>query len=96
MTDPSSRAAFVELDRTECERLLASQTVGRLAGINVLFDPDYTSKRIQVDLTNVDLYDALRIVGTISGTFWHPITANTIVLRIDIVFSSLNVRLLED
>ncbi len=54
------------------------QTVGRLAGINVLFDPDYTSKRIQVDLTNVDLYDALRIIGTISGTFWHPITSNTI------------------
>jgi general secretion pathway protein D len=54
------------------------QTVGRLAGVNVLFDPDYTSKRIQVDLTNVDLYDALRIIGTISGTFWRPVTANTI------------------
>jgi general secretion pathway protein D len=54
------------------------QTVGKLAGINVLFDPEYTSKRIQVDLTNVPLYDALRIVGTISGTFWRPITANTI------------------
>jgi general secretion pathway protein D len=54
------------------------QTVGRLAGVNVLFDPDYTSKRIQVDLTNVDLHDALRIIGTISGTFWRPITANTI------------------
>ncbi|HMD18828.1 MAG TPA: cohesin domain-containing protein [Alloacidobacterium sp.] len=54
------------------------QTVGKLAGINVLFDPEYTSKRIQVDLTNVPLYDALRILGTISGTFWRPITANTI------------------
>jgi general secretion pathway protein D len=54
------------------------QTVGKAAGINVLFDPEYTSKRIQVDLTNVSLYDALRIVGTISGTFWRPITANTI------------------
>ena len=54
------------------------QTVGKAAGINVLFDPDYTSKRIQVDLTNVDLYDALRIIGTVSGTFWRPITANTI------------------
>ena len=30
------------------------QTVGKAAGINVLFDPDYTSKRIQVDLTNTD------------------------------------------
>jgi general secretion pathway protein D len=54
------------------------QAVGRAAGINVLFDPEYTPKRIQVDLTNVDLYDALRIIGTTSGTFWHPITSNTI------------------
>jgi general secretion pathway protein D len=54
------------------------QTVGKAAGINVLFDPDYTSKRIQVDLANTDLYDALRIIGVLSGTFWRPITANTI------------------
>ncbi len=54
------------------------QTVGKLAGINVLFDPEYNGKRIQVDLSNVSLYDALHIIGTISGTFWRPITANTI------------------
>lgn len=54
------------------------QTVGKAAGINVLFDPDYHSTRIQVDLSNVDLYDALRIIGTISGTFWRPVTSNTI------------------
>jgi general secretion pathway protein D len=28
------------------------QAIGKAAGINVLFDPDYTSKRIQVDLNN--------------------------------------------
>jgi general secretion pathway protein D len=54
------------------------QAVGRAAGVNVLFDPDYVSKRIQVDLTNVTLGDALRIVGTMSNTFWRPVTANTI------------------
>jgi general secretion pathway protein D len=54
------------------------QTVGKLAGINVLFDPDYVGKRIPVDLSNVSLYDALHIIGTISGTFWRPITSNTI------------------
>jgi general secretion pathway protein D len=54
------------------------QAVGEAAGVNVLFDPDYTGKRIQVDLTNVSLLDALRIVGTLSTTFWRPITANTI------------------
>jgi general secretion pathway protein D len=54
------------------------QAIGKSAGINVLFDPDYISKRIQVDLNNVSLLDALRIVGTLSGTFWRPITQNTV------------------
>lgn len=54
------------------------QAVGKAAGINVLFDPAYSSKRIQVDLNNVTLSDALRIVATVSNTFWRPITSNTI------------------
>ncbi len=58
-------------------------TVGKAAGVNVLFDPEYTSKRIQVDIANVSLLDALRIVGTVSGTFWHPVTANTIFVAMN-------------
>ncbi len=54
------------------------QTVGKAAGINVLFDPDYTSKRITVDLQNVSLNDALHILGLDSNTFWRPITPNTV------------------
>ena len=54
------------------------QAIGRAAGINVLFDPDYTGKRIPVELNNVSLMDALRIVGTLSNTFWRPVTDNTI------------------
>jgi len=54
------------------------QAIGRAAGVNILFDPDYISKRIQVDLNNVSLLDALRIVGTMSNTFWRPVTPNTI------------------
>jgi len=54
------------------------QAIGKAAGINVLFDPDYNSKRIQVDLNNSSLLDALRVVGTESSTFWRPITSNTI------------------
>jgi general secretion pathway protein D len=59
------------------------QTVGKAAGINVLFDPEYTSKRIQVDIANVSLLDALRIVGVSSGTFWHPVTSNTIFVAMN-------------
>ena len=54
------------------------QAIGKAAGVNVLFDPDYTSKRIQVDLNNVSLLDGLRIVGTMSNTYWRPVTSNTI------------------
>ena len=54
------------------------QAIGKLAGLNVIFDPDYTSKRIPVDLVSVSLADALRIVGTLSGTFYKPVTSNTI------------------
>jgi general secretion pathway protein D len=54
------------------------QAIGKAAGLNVLFDPDYTSKRIPVDLNNVTWSDALRIVGTISGTFYKAVTSNTI------------------
>ncbi len=54
------------------------QAIGKASGLNVIFDPDYTSKRIPVDLTSVSLPDALRIVGVLSGTFWKPVTSNTI------------------
>src|SRR5580698_1481974 len=54
------------------------QAIGKAAGLNVLFDPDYTSKRIPIDLTNVTRADALRIVGTVSNTFYKAATSNTI------------------
>jgi general secretion pathway protein D len=56
------------------------QAIATAAGINVLFDPDFNSKRIQVDLNNVSLLDALRIVGVMSDTFWRPVTGNTIFI----------------
>ncbi len=54
------------------------QAIGKLAGLNVIFDPEYVSKRIPIDLTNVTLAEALRIVGITSSTFYKPVTPNTI------------------
>jgi general secretion pathway protein D len=54
------------------------QAMCKIAGLNVIFDPDYNSKRIQVDVTNVPLSDALRILGTQAGTFYKAVTSNTI------------------
>src|SRR6202041_306531 len=59
------------------------QTIGQLAGVNVLFDPDYTSRRIKVELNGVTLEDALQITALESKTFWRPVTGNTIFVAQD-------------
>lgn len=59
------------------------ETVGKLAGINVLFDPDYTSRRIRIELNGVTLQEALEIVALESKTFWRPVTPNTIFVAQD-------------
>ncbi len=59
------------------------ETVGKLAGINVLFDPDYTSRRIKVELNGVTLQEALEIIALESKTFWRPVTPNTIFVASD-------------
>lgn len=59
------------------------QTIGKIAGVNILFDPDYTSKRIPIDLNHVTLYDALRSVAFVSQTFWRPVTSDTIFVAAD-------------
>src|SRR6202041_2137917 len=61
------------------------QTIGQLAGINVLFDPDYTSRRIKVELNGVTLEEALEISALESKTFWRPVTGNTIFVAQDSV-----------
>ncbi len=59
------------------------ESIGKLAGINVLFDPDYTSRRIRVDLNGVTLEQALEITALESKTFWRPVTPNTIFVAAD-------------
>jgi general secretion pathway protein D len=59
------------------------ESIGKLAGINVLFDPDYTSRKIHVDLNGVTLQEALVITALESKTFWRPVTPNTIFVAAD-------------
>lgn len=59
------------------------RTIGQLAGINVLLDPDYTPRQIKVELNGVTLEEALEITALESKTFWRPVTANTIFVAQD-------------
>lgn len=72
----------INLKITEDSKVIY-ETIGKLAGINVLFDPDYTSRRIKVELNSVSLEEALQIVALESKTFWRPVTPNTIFVAAD-------------
>jgi general secretion pathway protein D len=62
------------------ESKVVLETIGKLAGVNVLFDPDFVSKRITVELNGVSLEDALDQTAVLTKTFWKPLTANTILV----------------
>jgi general secretion pathway protein D len=70
------------LEMTEDSKV-AYETIGKLAGINVLFDPDYTSRRLTIKLKNVSLQEGLDIIALESRTFWRPVTPNTIFVAQD-------------
>ncbi|HTR26599.1 MAG TPA: cohesin domain-containing protein [Terriglobales bacterium] len=59
------------------------ETVGKLAGVNVLFDPDYTPRQVRIELNGVTLEEALSIISFETKTFWRPITPNTIFVAQD-------------
>jgi general secretion pathway protein D len=58
-------------------------TIGKLAGVTVVFDPDFVGKRIPVDLKNVTLEQALDIVALESKAYWKPLTSNIIFVTTD-------------
>ena len=72
----------INLKITEDSKVIY-ETVGKLAGVNVLFDPDYTSRRIKIELNNVSLEEALQIIAVETKTFWRPVTPNTIFIAAD-------------
>ena len=54
------------------------ETIAKLAGLTVVFDPDFPARRITTELNNVTLEQALDIVSLQSKSFWKPVTQNII------------------
>jgi len=70
------------------------ETVAKVAGINVVFDPDYNTQQtitqpVQVDLTRTTLEAALDQVSLVTKSFWKPLPggssgdSNTIFVSVD-------------
>jgi general secretion pathway protein D len=60
------------------EAKIVFDTIGKLAGLTVIYDPDFPARRIPVELNNVTLEQALDIVSMESKAFWKPVTENII------------------
>ncbi len=59
------------------------ETIGKLAGINMLFDPDFSDRGIEIEIRNATLPEALDYVGLLAKAFWKPITHNTVMVLDD-------------
>lgn len=56
------------------------ETLGKLAGLNVVFYYQFQSKNVSLDLTNVTIADALKAASDEAHVFWEPVTPNTILI----------------
>lgn len=73
---PFSRAA-INLKMSDDAKIVFN-TIGKLAGLTVIFDPDFPARRITVELNNVTMEQALEIVSLESKAFVKPVTENIV------------------
>ena len=59
------------------------ETIGKLAGINVLFDPDFSDSEVEIEIRNATLPEALDYVGLLAKAFWKTVTHNTVMVAND-------------
>src|SRR5262249_13486653 len=78
---PNAPLSALEMMNTDTKSIY--ETIGKLAGLNILFDPDYQPRNLTIKLKNVTLQEALDIVALESRTFWRPVTPNTIFVASD-------------
>ncbi len=73
---PLSRAA-INLKMSNDAKIVFD-TIGKLAGLTVIYDPDFPARKITVELNNVTMEQALEIVSLESKAFVKPVTENII------------------
>jgi general secretion pathway protein D len=55
-------------------------SVGKMAGVNVVFDGDYVDENVSIELHDASFEDALRSLCRISGNFYRVETDNIVVV----------------
>src|SRR5437899_5604407 len=80
--EPKNKGPFDTIRMTQDSRM-EFETLANLAGINVIFDPDFRGTRVQLELNNVDIYEALDILALQTRSFWKPVNKSTILVSPD-------------
>jgi len=76
---PQSQAPIsIKFENTSLQKIL--ETMGRLAGVNVLFDDAYRDKTVSVDLRNESFQDALDRLTFVNRLFYKVLDAGTIIV----------------
>jgi general secretion pathway protein D len=73
---------IINLKMTNDSRVVF-ETIAKLAGLSVIFDPDFTSRRISAELPSITLEQALDVVAAESKAFWKPLTNSVIMVAPD-------------
>jgi general secretion pathway protein D len=59
------------------------ETIGKLAGLTMIFDADFPARRITVELTDLTIQQALDVVSLEAKAFWKPVTQNIVFVIAD-------------
>ena len=88
-TDPNAQSQLepkitgpIDIRMTQDSRV-AFETLAELAGLNVIFDPDFRGTRIPIELNKVDFFEALDILALQTRSFWKPINKTTLLVSPD-------------
>jgi general secretion pathway protein D len=52
-------------------------------GVVATFDDSVVSRKIRFDVENVDFYEAMRLAGSITKTFWSPLESKQVLVAAD-------------
>ena len=81
--NPISTRKLSTLTFRKQESKVIFETIGKLAGINVLFDSEYDDSEISVELNDLTLYQALDYVSLVAKSYWKSLTDNAIFVTND-------------
>ena len=79
-------AAFPDHFKMSGQPKLLYETVAKLGGLNVVWDPEYQPQvktNVPVEFDNATLEEALDYLSVVTKSYWKPLSPNTIFITMD-------------